>query len=71
MENVPIYVKVDRYKELVSVLGKIDTKLKSVNKMIEDINDLKAKEDEQIRAWNENLADIQGRLESINEAFHQ
>jgi len=71
MENVPIYVKVDKYKELTQVLKAISVKLQSVDKTISKINELKAQEDEQIRKWNENLTDIKSRVERINTAFYE
>lgn len=70
MENIPVYVKVDRYRELIALLKKLDSKLGSVNKMIDDINKLKSQEDAQIKEWSDNLADIQSRLERINDSFH-
>lgn len=69
--SVPIYVKVDKYKELIATLKKIDTKLTSVNEMIEQINKLKEEEDAQIKAWNDNLEDVRERLGRINDAFYQ
>lgn len=71
MENVPIYVKVDKYKELVEVLKAVSAKLQSVDKTIEKINSLKAQEDAQLQQWNENLTDIKSRLERINQAFYE
>jgi hypothetical protein len=71
MENVPIYVKVDKYKELVEVLKNINAKLSQVDKTIEKINMLKVQEDEQLRSWTENLADVRGRLEKINQSFYE
>lgn len=71
MENVPIYVKVDKYKELLEVLKTINVKLSTVDRTISKINDLKAEEDAQIRQWNDNLADIKARLEKMNQAFYE
>jgi len=71
MENVPIYVKVDKYKDLLDVLKTVENKLDSVNKMIDKINTLKAEEDKQIGQWNDNIADIKDRLMRINGAFHK
>jgi hypothetical protein len=71
MENIPIYVKVDKYKELLEVLKGINTKLSTVDKTIEKINALKSEEDSQLQSWNENLADIKARLEKINQAFYE
>ena len=70
MENVPVYVKVDKYKELVQVLKATTAKLASIDKTIIKINELKAQEDEQLRKWNDNLADVKTRLEKINTAFY-
>lgn len=71
MEHIPIYVKVDRYKELLAVLQKIEKKLQGTGKMIDEINGLKEDEDAQIKQWNESLEDIQARLQRINDAFYQ
>ena len=71
MENIPIYVKVDKYKELLEVLKTINNKLAAVDKTIDKINTLKAEEDNQIQKWNDNLADIKARLEKINQAFYE
>lgn len=70
MENAPIYVKVEKYRELLDVLKAINTRLANVDKTIEKINALKAQEDQQLQQWSENLSDIKGRLESINQSFY-
>ncbi len=70
MENVPIYVKVDQYKELMEMLHAINTKLGQVEKTIEKINNLKSQEDAQLQAWTDNLTDIKDRLDKINQAFY-
>ena len=71
MENVPIYVKVDKYKEMTQVLKAIGAKLTSIDKTISKINELKAQEDEQLRKWNDNLTDVRSRLDKINSAFYE
>jgi len=71
MANVPIYVKVDKYRDLVGVLKKIEQKLETVDKMIDKINQLKQQEDDQIKEWNDNLADVKDRVQGITDAFHQ
>ena len=42
MENVPIYVKVDKYKELVEVLKSITTKLQAIDKTLERVRTTRA-----------------------------
>jgi hypothetical protein len=71
VENVPIYVKVDKYKELIDVLHAINDRLANVNKTVEKINALKQQEDQQLQSWADNLTDIRNRLERINNAFYE
>jgi chromosome segregation ATPase len=71
MDNAPVYVKVDKYKELVDVLKSINSRLSNVDRTIAKINELKAQEDAQIQSWNDNLADIKARLERINNSFYE
>jgi hypothetical protein len=71
VENVPIYVKVDRYRELLAVLQKVEAKLASTGKMLDDIQQLKNQEDAELKRWGDNLADIKQRLDTIRETFHQ
>lgn len=70
LENVPIYVKIDKHRELLEAVKAIEAKLASVQKTIDRINELKAAEDTQLKGWTENLADVKTRLERINGAFH-
>lgn len=71
MENIPIYVKVDKYKEVVDVLNAINAKLQAIDKTIERINQLKSQEDLQLQAWGENLGDVRARIDKINKAFYE
>jgi hypothetical protein len=70
MENVPIYVKVDKYKELVDTLKAISAKIENIDRTIEKVNQLKAQEDLQLQTWSENLGDIKARMDKINKAFY-
>jgi len=71
MENVPIYVKIDKYKELMDVLRAINAKMMQVDKTMEKISQLKAEEDVQLKNWNDSLADIKDRMNHINQAMYE
>ena len=71
MDTLPVYVKVDQYKELTEVLKTINMKLANVDRTIAKINELKAQEDQQLQSWRDNLTDIKARVEKINGAFYE
>jgi hypothetical protein len=69
--EAPIYVRVEKYKELVEVLHAVNERLEKVHATIERINELKAQEDAQLRAWAEHFSDVKTRVHRINEAFYE
>jgi len=69
--TAPVFVKIDKYKEITGVLRKIQEKLNSANSTIQQIDKLKAEEDARIQEWKERLEAIQGRLNSVGDALHQ
>jgi hypothetical protein len=71
MENVPIYVKVDKYKELTETLKAISAKIEAIDKTLEKVHQLKSQEDLQIQVWAENISDVKLRMEKINRAFYE
>ncbi len=70
MENAPVYVKISKYKDLTKVLSKIQERLDSANKTIEQLEQLKAQEDQQIAEWRQNLENIQEKLSNVGTALH-
>lgn len=71
METAPVYVKITKYKELTKVLTKIQERLDSANKTIQQLEQLKDQEDQQIADWRENLETIQEKLSSVGTALHK
>lgn len=67
----PVFVKIDRYKELTGILKKIHEKVQSANATIEQIDKIKAEEDNRLQEWKEIIEVIQGRLDAVGEALHQ
>ncbi len=71
MENIPIYVKVDKYKELAETLRAISAKIESIDRTLEKVHQLKTQEDLQLQAWAENIGDVKVRMEKLNKSFYE
>ncbi len=61
MEEAPLFVKIDKYKELTEVLSQVDEKIKEASKQLEQLQKLKQQEDAQIAAWEASLEDVKAR----------
>lgn len=71
METAPVYVKITKYEELTKVLAKIQERLESANNTIQQLEELKSQEDQQIADWRANLDTIQEKLSSVGTALHK
>lgn len=69
MDEAPVFVKIDKYKDITSILNKIQERLDSTNKMIDNLEALKNEEDERIKEWKESLELVQAKLGSVGGAF--
>lgn len=71
MRDAPVFVKIDKYKELLSIMNKIQDHLATSNKTLDKLSSLKEEEDGKIASWKENLEAIQERLHEIGGSFHE
>ena len=67
--TTPMYVKIEKHRDLRDMLGAINTKLAAVEKSIDRINQLKGEEDLQLQSWHDNLSYVKARLQRINQEF--
>lgn len=57
MENMPVFVKVDEYEDVLSLVQTIRKKIDDAKDTLLKINDLKNEEDHQLEMWQNTLAD--------------
>lgn len=67
--DMPIFVKIDDYKEVFDVLELIKTKLAQAKNTLEKIDELKEQEDAEIDLWKGNIDEIEERINSIDESL--
>jgi tetrahydromethanopterin S-methyltransferase subunit G len=64
--RTPVYVKIQDFEEVVQILDNIKRKVKEARDVLQKLNELKAEEDRELLAWNENLDDISARVAQID-----
>lgn len=70
-KNVPVFVKINDYKEILDIVDVMKQKLTETKKSIMKINDLKEQENQEIDQWERNVAEITKRLSFIDAAFFE
>ena len=64
--GMPVFVKVDEYKEILDVLEMIKSKIKEIRAALGDINSLRNEEDAELAMWNNTINEIEKKIEGID-----
>lgn len=62
MKDVPIYVKVDDYKDIVDILSVVRKKIEKAKVLVDQINTIKAEEDSEIELWLAEIEEIERKV---------
>ena len=69
--GMPVFIKIDEYKDILEVMGLIKNKLDQAKKTLGKINELKNEEDSQIESWKDNLADVERKIDMIDNVLFE
>ena len=69
MEEMPVFVKIEDYKNIVDVLHLMKEKLEIAKKLLDQVEDFKKQEDTELAAWEAELEDIDERVEGISKTL--
>ncbi len=67
--RAPVFVKVEEYKAILELLGKVRERLNQARTLLAKVNELKQQEDQQIENWAKDIDDVEERLTSISQSF--
>lgn len=68
---MPVFVKVDKYDDVLELIKTIQNKLDEAKRTLLKINDLKNEEDHQLEMWQNTLAEIEKKIEFINGSLNE
>ena len=61
-----VFVKINEYKEIMDVLELIKGKIREAKETINDLNDLKNKEDAEIQRWAQTFLEIEKKVGDVD-----
>ena len=62
----PLFVKVERYRDVVETLRKLKAKLNDADVVLHKLGQLKQEEDKELASWQSDLEKIRGQLLDID-----
>ena len=71
MEKVPVYVKIDEYRDVLDIIHMVQGKLDEAKRTLEKINNLKGEEDELIDQWQKSLSEVSKKVDFIDRTLNE
>lgn len=65
-DNMPVFIKIENYKEVIELITNIKSKVNESKKYLERIESLKAEEDAKINEWEDVIKNIEDKIDFVN-----
>ncbi len=69
MEDKPIFVKIDEYRDVLDVISLIKNKINDAKTILHELDELRAKEDSEVEGWKSKVAEMENRINSMDNAL--
>ncbi|MFT4303408.1 MAG: hypothetical protein ACMXYG_02505 [Candidatus Woesearchaeota archaeon] len=66
-----VYVKVEDYKDIVDIMTLIKKKVSDARNVLGSINNLKNEEDAELEQWNNNLDEIDRKIDYLDRTLFE
>lgn len=70
-KNMPVFIKIDEYKDIREIIDLLKLKIEQAQKTLEKVSELKQKEDSELASWQSGLAEIEKRLRDIDNNLYE
>ncbi len=70
-ESNPVFVKIDRYKEITELIEVIDRKIEGARHLLADLEDLKRQEDQEIEKWQTSIEEVDHKIGILKEQLNE
>lgn len=67
--DMPVFVKIDEYKDVLDVMELIKNKISQAKDIIGKINELKNEEDYELEMWKTSIEDIERKIDNIDRSL--
>jgi uncharacterized NAD(P)/FAD-binding protein YdhS len=71
MNKMPVFVKVDEYDNVLSLIQIVRKKLDDAKETLLRINELKNEEDHQLEQWQTTIAEVEKKVDFINHSLNE
>ena len=66
MQETPVFVKLDEYKDVTDIVNLAREKVQQAKAVLNRIQQLKSQEDAEFESWQNELSEIENKIEDID-----
>ena len=70
-ELMPVYVKIEEYKDALDLLNEIKNKIREARQTLDDINRLKNEEDAELEIWQTSVEEVERKIDFIDKIMFE
>ena len=70
-QTAPVFIKLDNYKKILSSVDDVKKRIVEVNKTIQEIEDLRLTEANELNQWKANIAEISEEISFVDKALFE
>jgi hypothetical protein len=63
----PIFIRIDKFEESMNIFKDIKTQVSEIESLIRTTKEIKAKEEEELTAWQTEIQGIKDQIEKVNQ----
>lgn len=68
-DGAPIFVKVEDYKDVLDVVSLLKEKINEANKILDEISEIKSKEDAELENWKNNIEEVKAKVSAMDKTL--
>ncbi len=69
MDNAPVFIKIDDYKDVIDILNLLKAKISEGKSFLDEITALKNEEDIELEQWTQELLDVERKMETLEKSL--
>ena len=69
--SIPVFVKIEEYKEILDILDVIRHKVDMAKNTLSKISELKDEEDQKIETWSKNIDEVEKKIDFIDRTLFE
>ncbi len=69
--DMPIYVRIEEYRDVLDVINMIKNKLEEARTLLQEVQELKNEEDSELERWEQGLEAIERKVKYIDKTLFE